>query len=154
MIPLARSAAMLLAAAAVALGLVLGQAPAPARAATTRTVVYGMNGHCPSGTWGTPQVRPKSAFFSLPCENGIRHIRWRTWRRSSASGHGAILTFNGFRLVPHAGTIALSRVRAHRSRRYFSHLVMRWTTKGGRRHKEVLNWRKVGTLWLWAGNFQ
>jgi hypothetical protein len=152
---LARGAAMLLAASAVALGIILGPSPAPAHAATTKTVVYGMNGRCPSGTWGTPEVRPKSAFFSLACENGIRHIHWRTWRLTSAFGHGDILTFNGFRLVPHAGTITLSGVRSHNGRRYFSHMVMRWTTKGGHHHKEVLNWKKINHgMWLWVGNYQ
>ena len=41
----------------------------------------------------------------------------------------------------------------HHGQPYFAHLVMKWTTKNGTHHKEVLNWRKDGTFWLWIGNY-
>ena len=52
-------------------------------------------------------------------------------------------------------TIDLSRVRTHKGQHYFSHLVMRWTTKNGKHHTETLNWGyDKGVGWLWLGNFQ
>ena len=53
----------------------------------------------------------------------------------------------------HPGTIYLSTVRKHRGRRYFSHLVMKWITRNGRQHEEVLNWKRDGTFWIWLGNY-
>lgn len=126
-----------------------------ARAApgTATTVVYGFGGHCPPTNWSNPQVRPVRAFFSLACENGVRHIQWRYWHHLSAAGHATVLIFNGFGFTPHRGTIALSDVRNHRGHRYFSHLVMKWTTPNGRHHTEVLNWRRDNQFWIWVGNF-
>jgi hypothetical protein len=63
------------------------------------------------------------------------------------------LIFNGFGFTPHRGTISLSDVRSHRGHRYFSHLVMKWATRNGRHHEEVLNWRRDGQFWIWVGNF-
>jgi hypothetical protein len=53
----------------------------------------------------------------------------------------------------HHGTVSVSNVRSHRGRRYFSHLVMKWTTPNGRHHKEVLNWRRDGQFWIWIANY-
>jgi hypothetical protein len=128
----------------------------PAAQAATRapaTVVYGFGGRCPATGWSDPLVRPAKALFSQACENGVRRIHWQSWHLSSAFGHATILTFNGFHLIPHPGTIALSDVRRHLGRRYFSHLVMNWTTRNGRHHREVLNWRRASGFWLWVGNF-
>jgi len=40
-----------------------------------------------------------------------------------------------------------------RGGRYFSHLVVRWTSPSGRHHKEVLSWRRHGRFWLWTGKY-
>jgi hypothetical protein len=89
--------------------------------------------------------------FNLACEDGIRHIRWHDWRRSAAAGRGTHLRFNGIGFTPQPATITLSQVRSHRGNRYFSHLVIRWTTRNGQHHKEVLNWRHIkGVGWIWA----
>jgi len=141
------------AAAALALTIWPGSALALAAAPSTATVVYGFGGHCPPTNWAHPAIRPVRGYFSLACENGIRHIRWRDWRKTSASGHGTILIFNGFGFTPHPGTIYLSAARTHSGHRYFSHLVMKWTTRNGTHHKETLNWKHNGTFWLWIGNY-
>lgn len=118
--------------------------------ATSKTVVYGFGNH--QIGWAHPEVRPTHATFSLAGEDGIKRIRWRDWRRSSAFGHGLHLLFTG---TYQKATIDLSGVRTHKGQRYFSHLVMRWTTKNGRHHTETLNWRyDKGVGWLWVGNFQ
>lgn len=128
-------------------------AQAQVAAHSTKTVVYGFGGHCPPTNWSNPMVRPGRAFFSLACENGVRRIRWQNWRAASAAGRGTILIFNGFGFTPHRGTISLSTVRMHHGQPYFAHLVMKWTTKNGTNHKEVLNWKKDGTFWIWIGNY-
>jgi len=119
----------------------------------TSTVVYGFGKRCPPTNWSKPMVRPGRAYFSLACENGIRQIHWQNWRTSSAFGHGTILIFNGFGFTHHPGTINLSTVRMHHGRPYFAHLVMKWTTKDGTHHKEVLDWKRDGTFWIWLGNY-
>jgi hypothetical protein len=129
----------------------LSSAPALATSRSDRTVVYGF-GKAPY-SWSNPQVRPTHAIFSLAGENGIRHIRWQDWHRASAFGHGTILIFSGTGFTGHHGTIDLSAVRKHHGQRYFSHLVMRWVTKNGTHHREVLNWRRDHALWLWVGNY-
>ncbi len=139
--------------AAMALAILPGTSPAQAHTLNTKTVVYGFGGRCPPTNWSGPAVRPARAYFSLACENGVRQIRWRYWRAASAFGHGTILIFNGIGFTRHPGTIYLSTVRKHRGRRYFSHLVMKWITRNGRQHKEVLNWKRDGTFWIWLGNY-
>ena len=143
------------AAAAVVSAVAIWPASAQAKVAThsTKTVVYGFGGRCPGTNWSDPTVRPGCAWFSLPCENGVRGIHWQNWRAASAAGQATILIFNGVGFTPHAGTIRLSTVRMHRGQPYFAHLVMKWTTRDGTRHKEVLNWKKDGTFWLWIGNY-
>ena len=143
------------AAAAVISAVAIWPASAQAQVAThsTKTVVYGFGGQCPPTNWSNPMVRPGRALFSLPCENGVRRIHWQNWRAASAAGHATILIFNGFGFTPHPGTISLSTVRMHHGQPYFAHLVMKWTTKNGTNHKEVLNWKKDGTFWLWIGNY-
>lgn len=121
--------------------------------ANSKTVVYGFGSH--QVGWGHPEVRPTHATFGLAGEDGIKRIRWHDWRRSSAFGHGLHLLFTGTGVRNQKATIALSRVRTHNGQRYFSHLVMRWTTKNGKHHTETLNWRHdQGVGWLWIGNFQ
>jgi len=127
----------------------LGAAPAGAAPASARTVVYGFGGHCPSGKWGKPEVRPSRAWFSLACEDGIRSIRWTDWRQASASGRGKHLLFNGTGFTPQQATIALSRVRVHDGRRYFAHLVIKWVARGGRHHHEAYNWKRTSLGWYW-----
>jgi hypothetical protein len=120
--------------------------------AASKTVVYGFGKY--QVGWAHPEVRPSHATFGLAGEDGIRRIRWRDWRRYSASGHGLHLLFTGTGFKDQKATIDLSRVRSHKGQRYFSHLVMRWTTNG-RHHTETLNWRyDKGVGWLWIGNFQ
>lgn len=140
-------------AALAAMAFAPGLPPAQAATATATTVVYGFGGHCPPTNWHDPLVRPARAYFSLACENGVRGIHWKSWHGSSAAGNATILIFNGFGFTPHPGTIALSDVRSHQGHPYFSHLVMRWTTRNGRHHTEVLNWRRDGQFWIWVGNF-
>jgi hypothetical protein len=142
-----------IAATSAALALGASLPAAQAATATPATVVYGFGGHCPPTNWSNPLVRPARAFFSLACENGVRRIHWQSWHRSSAFGHATILIFNGLGFTPHGGTISLSDVRRHLGRRYFSHLVMNWTTRNGRHHRETLNWRRDGPFWIWVGNF-
>ena len=121
--------------------------------ATSKTVVYGFGNH--QIGWAHPEVRPTHATFGLAGEDGIKRIRWSDWRRSSASGRGLHLLFTGTSVKNQKATIVLSAVRTHKGQRYFSHLVMRWTTKNGKRHTETLNWRlDKGVGWLWVGNFQ
>jgi len=104
------------AAAAAVLAVTIWPASAQAHVAThsTKTVVYGFGGNCPPTNWSNPLVRPGRAFFSLPCENGVRRIHWQNWRAASAAGHATILIFNGLGFTPHSGTIRLSTVRMHR----------------------------------------
>jgi hypothetical protein len=130
-------------------GLPAGQAVTGAAS----TAVYGFGGRCPPTNWSDPLVRPVRAYFSLACENGVRGIGWQYWHRSAAFGNATILIFNGTGFTRHHGTISLSEVRSHNGRRYFSHLVMKWTTSNGTHHKEVLNWRRDGQFWIWIGNF-
>ena len=121
--------------------------------AASKTVVYGF-GRYQVG-WAHPEVRPTHATFGLAGEDGIKGIRWRDWRRSSAAGHGLHLLFTGTGVIDQKATIVLSVVRTHKGQRYFSHLVMRWTTKNGKHHTETLNWGyDKGVGWLWLGNFQ
>ena len=121
--------------------------------AISQTVVYGF-GKFQVG-WAHPEVRPTHATFGLAGEDGIKGIRWSYWRRSSASGHGLHQQFTGTGIVNQKATIVLSEVRIHKGQRYFSHLVMRWTTRNGRHHTETLNWRlDKGVGYLWTGNFQ
>jgi hypothetical protein len=128
-------------------------AASAAGAATPRTVVYGFGDH--QIGWARPAVRPSRATFGLAGEDGIKGIKWQDWRGSSAFGHGLHLLFTGTGFRDQHATISLSRVRLHRGRRYFSHLVMRWTTKHGKHHTETLNWRyDKGVGWLWIGNYQ
>jgi len=117
---------------------------------STKTVVYGFGGKCPPTGWAHPLVRPSRAMFDLACEDGIRNIHWRYWRRSAAFGHGVHLQFNGIGFTGQPAIISLSRVRTHHGRRYFSHLVMRWTTRNGQHHQEVFNWRHADRTWLWG----
>jgi hypothetical protein len=131
-------------------GLTAPIATASAAPATTRTVVYGFGGGCPPTGWANPAMRPSLAMFNLACEDGIRHIRWHDWRRLSASGHGTHLQFNGTGFTGQAATISLSAVRSHNGRHYFSHLVIRWTTRNGQHHHEALNWKRVNRAWIWA----
>jgi hypothetical protein len=126
---------------------------AAAATATSKTVVYGFGLH--QVGWAHPEVRPTSATFSLAGEDGIKRIRWHDWRRSSASGQGLHQLFTGTGVENQKASIDLSRVRIHKGQRYFSHLVMRWTTKNGKHHTETLNWGfDKGVGWLWLGNFQ
>lgn len=122
---------------------------APAIANTRATVVYGFGGSCPPTGWRHPMVRPSRAMFDLACEDGIKKIRWSSWRASSAFGHGVHLQFNGFGFIGQPATISLSEVRTHNGQRYFSHLVMRWTTRTGRHMHEVFNWRHIIRSWAW-----
>jgi hypothetical protein len=128
--------------------------PAAEASSITKTVVYGFGAGCPAVqhvSWAHPMVRPRQAHFGLSCEVGIHRIRWRDWRRHAASGHGSFLLFNGFGFSNRPARITLSRVRLHRGRRYFSHLLIVWTGKNGKHHKLVMNWRhnKTEHLWLW-----
>jgi hypothetical protein len=124
-----------------------------AATATSKTVVYGF-GRYQVG-WAHPEVRPTRATFGLAGEDGIKRIRWHDWRRSSASGQGLHQLFTGTGVKDQKATIDLSRVRTHKGQHYFSHLVMRWTTKNGKHHTETLNWGyDKGVGWLWLGNFQ
>lgn len=117
------------------------------------TVVYGFGRH--QVGWAHPEVRPSQATFGLAGEDGIKRIRWKEWRRSSAAGHGLHLLFTGTGVKDQRATIVMSVVRTHKGQRYFSHLVMRWTTKNGKHHKETLNWGfDKGVGWLWLGNFR
>lgn len=120
-----------------------------AASASTHTVVYGFGGACPPTNWKNPLVRPSRAMFNFACEDGIRRIRWHSWHRWSASGHGVHLQFTGTGFLHQPATISLSRVRKHHGQRYFSHLVMRWTTRSGQHKAERLNWRKDGPFWAW-----
>jgi hypothetical protein len=120
---------------------------------TTTVVVYGFSGKCPPTNWANPLVKPTHAFFSLPCEDGIKHIKWQHWSRSAATGSGQHLQFNGTGFTPQSATIALSQVRVHDGHRYFSHMVIRSKTMNGHHHTEVLNWghdKGIGWLWLYA----
>jgi hypothetical protein len=144
---------------AILAGLVASAAPAamtaPAANASTasKTVVYGFGRGCPELqhiSWGHPMVRPRQAHFGLSCEVGIHRIRWRDWRRRSASGHGSFLLFTGFGFKNRPATVALSRVRRHRGRHYFSHLTIVWTSKNGKHHRLVSNWRYNATMHLWG----
>jgi hypothetical protein len=114
-----------------------------------QTVVYGFGGSCPPTNWKDPAVRPAKALFDLACEDGIRSIRWTSWRRSSAFGHGKHMLFTGLGFKLQAATIALSRVRVHDGHRYFSHLVMKWTTKSGQHKQETFNWKHNMAGWIW-----
>jgi hypothetical protein len=135
------------------LTIALPQAATASVTATSKTVVYGF-GNFQVG-WAHPEVRPAHAAFGLAGEDGIKSIRWHDWRRSSASGHGLHLLFTGTGFKDQSATIVLSGVRTHKGHRYFSHLVMRWTTKNNKHHTETLNWRyDKGVGWLWLGNFQ
>jgi hypothetical protein len=143
----------LMAAIALAVSSGLGVGATAAAQAATPTVVYGFGGKCPPTNWAHPLVRPTHAFFSLPCEDGIRHLTWQTWGRSTATGRGQHLQFNGTGFTPQPATITLSKVRVHDGHRYFSHMVIRSTTMNGHHHTETLNWRHdnhVGWLWLYA----
>ena len=132
---------------------VIPEAATASAPATSTTVVYGFGSH--QVGWAHPQVRPTHATFGLAGEDGIKRIRWSDWRRSSAFGHGLHLLFTGTGVKDQKATIDLSGVRFHKGQRYFSHLVMRWTTKNGKHHTETLNWRfDKGVGWLWTGNFQ
>jgi hypothetical protein len=135
------------------LAMVMPQGATASVTAISKTVVYGF-GKFQVG-FGHPEVRPTHATFGLAGEDGIKRIRWTSWRRSSAFGHGLHLLFTGMGIKTQKATIALSDVRTHHGQRYFSHLVMRWTTRNGKHHKETLNWRlDKGVGWLWVGNFQ
>jgi hypothetical protein len=121
--------------------------------ATSKTVVYGFGNY--QVGWAHPEVRPTHATFGLAGEDGIKRIQWRDWRHFSASGHGLHLLFTGTGFKDQKAIIDLSGVRTHKGQRYFSHLVMHWTTKNGKRHTETLNWRyDKGVGWLWLGNYQ
>lgn len=138
---------------AVSAGFGVAAVAAPVAQASTATVVYGFGGKCLPTNWAHPLVRPTHAFFSLPCEDGIRHVKWQRWGRSTATGHGQHLQFNGFGFTPQPATITLSKVRVHDGHKYFSHMVIRSKTKNGHHHTEVLNWghdKGVGWLWLYA----
>ena len=140
-------------AAMVAVPLAVTASATASVAATSKTVVYGF-GKFQVG-FGHPEVRPSHATFGLAGEDGIKGVKWSNWRRSSASGHGLHLQFTGTGVIDQKATIVLSGVRTHKGQRYFSHLVMRWTTKNGKHHTETLNWRfDKGVGWLWVGNFQ
>jgi hypothetical protein len=128
----------------------VGAAPAMAAPSSAPAVAYGFGDHCPSGHWGKPEVRPARAWFSLACEDGIRSIRWASWRRASAFGRGKHLLFNGLGFTPQPATITLSRVRLHNGHRYFSHLIIKWTTRNGIRHHEIFNWKHVKLGWFWT----
>lgn len=145
-----RNAAAIFLAASCGLGVAAIAAPAAEAAAST--VVYGFGGKCPPTNWTHPAVRPTHAWFNLACEDGVKQIKWQDWRRSSATGHGLHLRFTGFGFIPQKATITLSAVRTHRGHRYFSHMVIRWKTKNGKHHKEVLNWRRDtgGAGWIWV----
>jgi hypothetical protein len=127
----------------------IGAASAVAAPASAQTVVYGFGNHCPTGKWGKPAVRPSRAWFNLACEDGIRSIRWTYWRRTSAKGDGKHLMFNGTGFTPQPATITLSRVRVHDGRKYFAHLVIKWTTKHGSHHQETYNWKHTNLGWYW-----
>jgi hypothetical protein len=147
-------AVILASVAALAAPGVLTSAAADASSAT-KTVVYGFGPGCPAlqhVSWAHPMVRPGQAHFGLSCEVGIHRMRWRDWRRSSAFGHGSFLLFNGFGFNNRPATITLSRVRLHKGRRYFSHLIIVWRAANGRHHKLAMNWRynKAEHLRLWS----
>jgi len=124
-------------------------APAMAAPAKAQTVVYGFGKLCPDGKWGTPAVRPPRAWFTLACEDGIRSIRWTGWGQTSAKGLGKHLLFNGIGFTPQSATIALSDVRVHSGHRYFAHMVIKWTTRGGKHHQEIYNWKHSNLGWFW-----
>ncbi len=143
----------LTAAIALAASSCLGIACTTAAQASTAVVVYGFSGKCPPTNWADPLVKPTHAFFSLPCEDGIKHLTWQHWSRSMATGRGQHLQFNGTGFTPQSATITLSKVRTHDGHRYFSHMVIRSKTKNGHHHTETLNWghdKGVGWLWLYA----
>ena len=122
---------------------------------TAKTAVYGFGPGCPALqhiSWAHPMVRPGQAHFGLSCEVGIHRVRWHDWRRSSAFGHGSFLLFNGLGFSNRPATITLSGVRLHKSRRYFSHLIIVWTGSDRRHHKLVMNWRFNKTEHLWGWN--
>jgi hypothetical protein len=132
-----------------ALVLGVGSFPAVAAPQSTQTVAYGFGGSCPPTNWKHPEVKPAKAMFDLACEDGIRTIRWAHWRRTSAFGHGKHLMFNGTSFIPQPATIALSKVRVHDGRHYFSQLVMKWTTKSGHHGHETLDWKHNVAGWIW-----
>lgn len=116
-------------------------------------VVYGFNGKCPPTNWADPLVRPTHAFFSLPCEDGVKHLKWKRWGSTTATASGQHLQFNGTGFTPQPATVTLSQVRVHAGHRYFSHMVIRSTLKNGHHKTEVLNWghdKGVGWLWLYV----
>lgn len=129
-------------------------APAANASTTPKTVVYGFGPGCPAlhpSSWAHPMVRPGQAHFGLSCEVGIDRIRWHDWRRLSAAGHGSFLLFTGVGFRRRPATISLSRVRRHNGHRYFSHLVIVWTSTNGAHHKLIFNWRHDAAMhiWLW-----
>jgi hypothetical protein len=129
-------------------------APVADASVISQTVVYGFGPGCPalhSSSWAHPMVRPGQAHFGFSCEVGIHRIRWQDWRRLSASGHGSFLLFTGFGFQDRPATIALSNVLRHNGQRYFSHLIIVWTSQNGSHHKLVFNWRHNATMhiWLW-----
>lgn len=129
-------------------------ATAASASTTPKTVVYGFGPGCPalhSASWVHPMVRPRQAHFGLSCEVGIDRIRWHGWRRLSASGHGSFLLFTGVGFQRRPATSSLSRVRRHNGHRYFSHLIIVWTSRNGAHHKLVFNWRHDAAMhiWLW-----
>jgi hypothetical protein len=129
-------------------------APAADASVIAKTVVYGFGPGCPalhSSSWAHPLVRPGQAHFGFSCEVGIDRIRWHDWRTLSASGRGSFLLFTGFGFQNRPATIALSAVLRHKGQRYFSHLIIVWTSRNGRHHKLIFNWRHDATMhiWLW-----
>lgn len=127
--------------------------PAANASTVAKTVVYGFGQGCPELqhiSWAHPMVRPNQAHFGLSCEVGIHRIRWHDWRQLSAFGRGSFLLFTGFGFKNRPATIALSRVRLHKGRHYFSHLIIVWISGNGRHHKLVFNWRHNATTHTWG----
>ncbi len=37
----------------------------------------------------------------------------------------------------------------HSGRKHFSHLVIKWTTKGNKHHQEIYGWKHTSLGWIW-----
>ena len=126
-----------------------GATPAVAAPSAARTAVYGFGGACPNGKWGKPEVRPAKAWFTASCEDGLRRLHWTAWGRKTAKGSGQHLLIGAKGITRHAATVVLSGVRVHNGRKYFSHLVIKWTTKSHKHRQEAFSWQHTNLGWLW-----
>ncbi len=126
-----------------------GTVTALAAPIAARTVVYGFGGACPNGKWGKPLIKPAKAQFTASCEDGVARLHWTTWGRTSAKASGQHQFVAGAGTKHQAATILLSQVRVHGGRKYFSHLVIKWTAKGSKRHQEAYDWKHTNLGWMW-----